>query len=147
MMIMMKTMISHQSLPGIKSIGFVDPEYLQPNVAFKSIAGIPVGVFCIINSISLCGDASCEAVTEYDNNGRSQKTTLKFSTTDVLPTYFKLAFIVADTNGDSYLIGAKENPYPVIKCSKSFGTPSGDPAVYSYEISLSALKSLIPCRI
>ena len=49
MMIMMKTMISHHALPGIKSIGFVDPEYLQPNVAFKSIAGIPVGVFCHIH--------------------------------------------------------------------------------------------------
>lgn len=147
MMIMMNAMISHQSLPGVKSIGFVDPEYLQPNVAFKSIAGIPIGVFCHINSISICGEASCEAVSEYDNNGRSQKTVLKFNSSEELPTYFKLAFIVVDVNGDSYLIGAKENPYPVIKYSKSFGTPGGDPAVYSYEISFSALKSLIPCRI
>lgn len=147
MMIMMNTMISHQSLPGIKSIGFVDPEYLQPNVAFKSVAGIPVGVFCHINSISLCGDASCEAVSEYDMNGRSQKTTLKFNSTDELPTFFKLAFIVVDVENNAYLIGAKENPYPTIKCSKSFGSPSGEPAVYTYEIKLTALKTLIPCRI
>lgn len=143
----MKSAFSFQSLPGIKSIGFVDPEYLQPNVAFKSIAGITVGVFCHINSISLCGEASCEAVSEYDKNGRSQKTTLKFCTTDVIPTYFKLAFVVVDSSGDAYLIGAKENPYPTIKCSKSFGSPSGEPAVFTYEIVLSALKSLIPCRI
>ena len=135
------------SLPGIKFIGFVSAENLQREMMFKHLAGIPVGVFTDITPIAFCGVPTCEAVSTYNKNGRIEQTTLRFRTLDVLPTTRHVAFVVTDCNNQSYIIGQHEKPRPIVKVTRDTGTPNGDPAVATVEITIYAQKSLIPCAI
>ena len=136
-----------QSLPGIKFIGHVPSEQLQREMMYKHLAGIPVGIFTDITPIAFCGVPTCEAVSTYNKNGRIEQTTLRFRTLDVLPTTRHVAFVVTDCNGQSYIIGQHEKPRPIVKITRDTGTPNGDPAVATVEITLYAQKSLIPCAI
>ena len=140
-------MMNSYSLPGIKFIGFVVAENLQREMMFKHLAGIPVGVFTDITPIAFCGVPTCEAVSTYNKNGRIEQTTLRFRTIDVLPTTRHVAFVVTDCNNQSYIIGQHEKPRPIVKVTRDTGTPNGDPAVATVEITLYAQKSLIPCAI
>lgn len=140
-------MMNSYSLPGIKFIGFVVAENLQREMMFKHLAGIPVGVFTDITPIAFCGVPTCEAVSTYNKNGRIEQTTLRFKTLDVPPSTRHVAFVVTDCNNQSYIIGQHEKPRPIVKVTRDTGTPNGDPAVATVEITLYAQKSLIPCAI
>ena len=137
--------MDHQSLPGIEFIGYVPAENLQREIMYKHLAGLPVGIFTSITPIAFVGVPTCEAVSTYNNNGRVEQTTLRFKTLDVVPTNRHIAFVITDCNGQSYVIGQHEKPRPIIKTTGATGTPNGDPAVCSVEVTLYAQKSLIPC--
>ncbi len=136
-----------QSLPGIKFIGHAPAENLQREIMNKHLAGLPVGVFTDITPIAFCGVPTCEAVSTYNNNGRIEQVTLRFKTLDTLPLQRHVAYIVTDCNNRSYIIGQREKPRPIVKVTRDTGTPNGDPAVCSVEITLYAQKALIPCNI
>jgi len=137
--------MNHQSLPGIQAIGYVPSERLQREIMYKYLAGVSVGIFTDVTPIAFVGVPTCETVSTYNNNGRVEQTTLRFATLDDVPLYRHIAFVVTDCNGQSYLIGQHEKPRPIIKESGHTGTPTGDPAVRTYEVTLYAQKSLIPC--
>ena len=136
-----------QSLPGIKFIGYVPSDFLQREMMYKSLAGLPVGVFTDITPIGFVGVPTCEAVSNYSNNGRIEQVTLRFKTLDELPTYRHVAFVVTDCNGQSFIIGQREKPRPIVKITRDTETPNGDPAVATVEVTLYAQRSLIPCSI
>lgn len=136
-----------QSLPGIKFIGHVPADNLQREIMNKHLAGLPVGIFTDIAPVAFCGVPTCEAVSTYNNNGRIEQVTLRFKTLDTLPLNRHIAYIVTDCNGQSYIIGQREKPRPIVKITRDTGTPNGDPAVCSVEVTLYAQKSLIPCSI
>lgn len=137
--------MDRQSLPGIKAIGYVPAERLQREIMYKHLAGVPVGIFTDVTPIAFVGVPTCEAVSTYNNNGRVEQAILRFQTLDEVPLYRHIAFVITDCNGQSYIIGQREKPRPIIKASGHTGTPNGDPAVRSYEVTLYAQKSLIPC--
>lgn len=137
--------MDRQSLPGIKAIGYVPAERLQREIMYKHLAGVPVGIFTDVTPIAFVGVPTCEAVSTYNNNGRVEQAILRFQTLDEVPLYRHIAFVITDCNGQSYIIGQREKPRPIIKESWHTGTPNGDPAVRSYEVTLYAQKSLIPC--
>ena len=134
-----------QSLPGIKFIGYVLADNLQREMMNKHLANLPVGIFTDITPLAFCGVPTCEAVSTYNNNGRIEQTTLRFKTLDDLPTYRHVAYVVTDCNNQSYIIGQREKPRPIVKITRDTGTPNGDPSVATVEITLYAQKSLIPC--
>ena len=136
-----------QSLPGIKFIGYVPCNLLQREMMYKSLAGLPVGVFTDITPIAFCGVPTCEAVSTYNKNGRVEQTSLRFKTTCDLPATRHIAFVVTDCNNQSYVIGQHEKPRPIVKVTRNTGTPDGDPAVCSVEVTLYAQRSLIPCEV
>ena len=136
-----------QSLPGIKFIGFVETDKLQREMMLKALADLPVGIFTDITPIAFYGVPTCTAESTYNNNGRIEQTTLRFKTLDVMPTSRHVAFVVTDCNGQSYIIGQREKPRPIVKITRETGTPDGDPAVCTVEVTLYAQKSLIPCFI
>lgn len=140
-------MKSTQSLPGIKFIGYVPADRLQREIMYKHLAGMAVGIFTDVTPIAFCGVPTCEAVSTYNKNGRVEQTTLRFNTLDDLPQTRHIAFVITDCNGKSYIIGQHEKPRPIVKVAQSTGTPNGDPAVLSVEVTLYAQKSLIPCEM
>ena len=118
-----------QSLPGILSVTYLPVDRVQRHCDLKCLSSIPVQVFTTPTQVPLKGPATCETVSRYDNNGRVESTTLRFRSLDPIP---------------SYLVGLHEPPYPIVRSTQTTGTPSGDPAVISYEVTFTALKALIP---
>lgn len=135
------------SLPGIFKIGFLECSKLAPQLALKSIAGVPIAILTEITDVIFSGEATCEAVSENDNNGKSEKTTLKFTTTQKIPDNSPLAFVVQCVNGQKFLVGAKERPYPIVKITTDTGTTSGNASAYFVEITHIALKSLLSVTV
>ena len=68
-----------QSLPGIKSVGYVDCSLLPGDLALKALAGIPSSLDAQPTMISLDGIATCEVSSKDDNNYQVEKATLSFS--------------------------------------------------------------------
>lgn len=137
---------SCQILPGIKKLYWVERRYLQKRIDLYAMASQQVAILCDLNEIIFSGDPDCRCVTSKENNGWHQESTLKFRTAHAIPCA-DIAFIVTDVSGQSYLIGAYEMPYPLIKWEYKSGTPSGDPAGFEYEITHNALRTLVKCVI
>ena len=89
-----------QSLPGITSLGYVPSERLQRQIMQKALAGLPVGVFTDIAPINFVGVPTCVTQSDYDNNGRLEKASLKFVTNDFFPP-----FAVIDTHDPIFGMG------------------------------------------
>ncbi len=137
-----------QILPGIRRIQVVDCNLLPPNVALKSEANLPISILADTVEISFIGNPQCERNSENDNNSTSEKTTLEFLTVEEFPFYKgNFAFIITCVSRESYLIGAREAPFPIVNVKQKTGTPSGDSAGYEVEVSFIAIKSLIPLSL
>lgn len=135
------------SLPSIVKIAYLACSELSPNIGMRYAAGAPVGVFAGTTPVRFYGTPTCDAVSEYQNGGRLEKTTLKFSTLDELPTAYPIAFVVTTANSRSYLIGAMERPFPVVKIEESTGVPGGDSATKIVTVTFSAQKALVECAV
>lgn len=141
----MKTSI--QILPGVRRIGYVDSRFLPKGVPLHGICNNPVPVLTAINWIPFFGDPDCRCHSEKEGGWYQDTATLKFSTSRYLPVGRTLGFIVEDVNGNTYIIGQQEPPFPKVICDKVLGTPSGDTACLLYDITHVSIKSLVPCII
>jgi hypothetical protein len=140
----MKTTSS--SLPGIKSIGFINADNLIPRVDLRAICKMQIPVLTAITPIEFCGEASCKFSSEVKDNSRYETAELSFSALAELPLNLNLGYIVTDNNDNNWLIGSREHPRAITKSSR----PTGDddePAIFNYEISLCGIKAKIPCLI
>ena len=135
------------SLPSITKIAYLPCSELSADIAFRCKVGLPVAVYAVTTPVTFCGTPICDTVTEQENKVRISHTTLTFSTIEELPTAYPIAFVVTTANGRSYLIGAMERPFPVVKVEERTGVPAGEPAVKSVTVTLSAHKSLVPCIV
>ena len=135
------------SLPGITKAWYIQPNYLPDDVVYRSVAGIPVTLQEQPISISLKGEPICEVEQSFDNNSYIEKSKLTLYTLDEVPTDQHPAFVIETVDGDKYVIGAKERPYPTVKITRSTGQPDGDPSVRKYEVSFTAKKALALCSV
>jgi hypothetical protein len=135
---------SSQFLPGIKRIFCIPCSSIIPNVALRNIAKMASPILTKPSEIQFFGVPTCSATTEQDNRQSKMSATLKFKSA-WSPCSYPLAFIIEDVNGGLSLMGAKEPPFPSVKQTSNSGSPSGDPAGFSYEITHIALKTLCPC--
>ena len=133
-----------QSLPNITAIYYVPCASLIPNITEKHRAGLPVAIFPLPSAIEQYGNASCEAEQEYVGGSYSEKTVLQFNTTDDLSHYPPLAFVVTDADGQSYIIGTKEAPYPIMEITQ---TIDKEVHVNTVKVTFTRRKSLVPCLI
>ena len=133
-----------QSLPNIIDIYIVPCASLIPNITEKYRAGLPVGIFPLPTSLEHFGNASCEAEQEYADGGYSEKTVLQFTTTEDISHYPPLSFVVTDANGQSYIIGTQEAPYPIIEITR---TIDKEVNVNTVKVTFTRRKSLVPCVI
>ena len=135
------------SLPGITKAWYIQRDYLPDDVVYRSVAGIPVTLQEQPIIINLKGEAICEVEQSFDNNSYIEKSKLTLYALDEVPTDQHLAFIIETVDGDKYVIGAKERPYPTVKITRSTGQPDGDPSVRKYEVSFTAKKALALCSV
>ena len=135
------------SLPGITKAWYIQRDYLPDDVVYRSVAGIPVTLQEQPISINLKGEAICEVEQSFDNNSYIEKSKLTLYTLDEVPTDQHPAFVIETVDGDKYVIGAKERPYPTVKITRSTGQPDGDASVRKYEVSFTAKKALALCNV
>jgi hypothetical protein len=135
------------SLPGITKAWYIQRNYLPDDVVYRSVACIPVTLKEQPISINLKGEAICEVEQSFDNNSYIEKSKLTLYTLDEVPTDQHPAFVIETVDGDKYVIGAKERPYPTVKITRSTGQPDGDPSVRKYEVSFTAKKALALCNV
>lgn len=135
-----------QSLPGITYLGYVEAESIDEDIMYMYICGIRVALNNLdITEIKFFGNPTCDAASSYNKNGRVELATLKFDTLKDLPLHKHLAFVIRDSNGQGYIIGQHEKPRPAVKVTHNTGSPNGEAAVLSYEVTLYGKKALIPC--
>lgn len=133
------------SLPGIRHIYSVPITYLVPNITYRALASMSVPVYIPPSSrLKFYGDAVCDVTSADDNNTRIEKVTLTFHTAKTVPTT-PVAFVIRTVPGDTYIIGTKEAPYPVVKVETTTGSPDGDAALSKVQVTFSARKALVKC--
>ena len=135
------------SLPGIKAVSYIPTEFLPADLIYQALSGYQISITHQPTPITQNSTAICDLEQFPDNNTPIEKAKLTFSTLDSIPTSTPLAFLIETVNGDNYVIGTRERPYPTIKTSNSTSKPEGDPAVTKYEITFTARKALIPYKI
>ena len=134
-----------ERLPGIRHIAYVDAEALTPHITLQALAKIPVGIFARLSFVPFeQRSALCETETEFDNNATLETATLTFASTETLPTDKKLAFVVTCVNGEQWLIGSKEAPFPFVKKESSSGLPEGDANTIQYTVTYANKVALVP---
>ena len=134
-----------ERLPGIRHIAFVDAEALTPHITLQALAKIPVGVFARLSFVPFDKKtALCETETELDNNSTLETATLTFASTEELPTNKQLAFALTCVNGEQWLIGTHEAPYPFVKKESSSGLPEGDANTIQYTVTYTNKVALVP---
>lgn len=134
------------SKPGIVSIEIINHSVLPPNLIASASAGIKSALLtdATIIKIPFLGVPVCNSTDSQYNGGRLQETTLTFKTKEKIFTAPGWCFIVKYANGNTYLIGSKEPPFPSIKISGSSGNPQSEPSVDTVEVAFKAEISLIP---
>lgn len=135
-----------QSLPGIISIHSVECSRLQPQLMIRAMSNLPNAVFAPLSHRNHIGEPICNTVSEYLNGSRSEKTTLEFISDESFDTNKPLAFLVKCVNGDAYLIGCKEAPFPTVTITHTTGTATSESSSYRIEVNFIAPKTLIPIK-
>lgn len=133
------------TLPGIVSIRYAECENLQPHVMQQSMSGAKIDLALPTIKVNFYGHPKFEWSGSLSSGCRQEKSTLEFTTTDILPEGRRLAFIVTGASGRQYLIGSREPKYPQIEYTETAGSPDGDAALRTYKITHVALKSVLPC--
>lgn len=138
---------SIQILPGVKAIGWLYCKNIPPRVDLQAISGIVVPLICDIRQIDFFDNVECQCTTEAVNNGFEDKASLKFKAGSLIPFRDDIAIVVTDVNDRSWLIGSQEPPRLQFKVETLHGAPDGDGAGFSYDITHTAVKSLVECHI
>ncbi len=136
-----------QILPGIKAIGWLDCRHLPRRVDLLGICVMPLPILTDIHPIAFFGEPDCRCQRKKSTAGYEDNATLKFLSTDDLPHDIPLGFVVTDVNEQTFLIGSREAPLPIVEREQRMGAPSTDAAGIQYEVKHVALRTLIPCDI
>jgi len=135
------------SLPGIQYVWYISRDHLPDDVVYRSVVGMSVSLMEQPISINMKGEAVCEVEQSIDNNSYIEKVKLTFLTLDDVPINQYPAFLFQTIDGDIYIMGAKERPYPTVKITRSTGQPDGDASVRKYEVTFTAKKALARCSV
>ena len=133
-----------ERLPGIRHIAYVDAEALTPHITLQALAKIPVGIFARLFPISFDRrTALCETETEFDNNSSLETATLTFYSAMDLPSAAKLCFVITCVNGEQWLLGTHEAPFPFVGKETSSGLPDGDANHIKYTVNYTNKVALV----
>ena len=133
-----------ERLPGIRHIAYVDAEVLTPHITLQALAKIPVGIFARLFQIPFVQrTALCETETEFDNNSSLETATLTFASTETLPLDRKLCFVITCVNGEQWLLGTHELPFPFVGKESTSGLPDGDANFIKYTVNYTNKVALV----
>ena len=133
------------SRPGVRRIYALPCASLPPNLMLTAICGGSCAMFRrSLTPVPFAGKPSFTREGSLLKGSRAQKTVLEFRSDYIVPEGVRMAFVVEQVNGNVWLVGSREPNYPVIEYTDSAGDPAGDPAVRTYRITHTDIRSGIP---
>ena len=138
-------MNNHFSLPGIKSLRYVNAMELPSDLGLLGISGTPLALMCPSVDIPFTGEATCTGTRSNANGAANETVELSFQSLLALPEHIPLAFLVTDVNNRCFLIGTREQPWPYIEGAQDLGLPDGESSTTTYTVTYKAPKGLIAC--
>ena len=130
------------NLPGIKKIYLVPCHELPPHLLEHSISGLPTGLMCPTEEVDFVGNPKLEIKSTAMHNRFYEKAELTFNTYQRLEYDTPQAIVVEDVEGNTWLMGYREAPYPIFEFTDSLGFP-GEPKKIEYVITFLSEKALI----
>lgn len=131
-------------LPGISSIYVIKTSALPAHLRERSMAGETPTLFCNLVSIFFGHEAIASDNSESKDSGVDLKASLNFHS-ELLPFHRSkdnFAFVIKTSNGELFLLGTKEPPFPVVKITNSTSNPSEGKAGFEVDVEWPGL--LIP---
>lgn len=122
----------------------------MPAIEHRGLVGLPVTVFARLSKIEFGGEPLLEVTTERVGRLDVETATLKFKAAkwaDADEIKKGSSFVIETPDGDFWLLGRREAPAPLVKFSRTTGSPSGDAAVCSFEVKYTAMKALVLCSV
>ena len=133
------------SLPGIKSLRYINAMELPSDLGLIGISGMPFALMCPSVDIPFTGGATCTGTRTNTNGAANETVELTFQSLLALPENMPLAFLVTDVNDRCFLIGTREQPWPYVESAQGLGFPDGESSTITHTITYKAPKGLIPC--
>lgn len=144
---MYKSFSEIKNKPGISKIWVVDPTELQPNMSEKALAKIPQTLFCEKTPVTLFQQPTYKVERPNLNPLRRGSVTLEFITNSDLTDINYFAFLILDANGDYYLLGSKELPYPKVDITQTGGSGGSSSSCFSVKVTHTSLTPLISLNL
>ena len=130
------------NLPGIKKIYLVPCSDLPLHLLEHAVSGLPCGVMCAMEEVAFVGNPKLEVKSAVLHRRAYEKAELTFSTYERLEYSSPQAIVVEDVEGNTWLMGYHELPYPVFEFTDSLGFP-GEPKKFEYVVTFLSEKALI----
>lgn len=132
-------------LPGVSAIYVIQASKLPAWIRELSLTGLKPLLMLDFMQLDLGPNATAYEETETAAEGTAAKSSLSFISSELpFPVSEPLAFLIIAADGQQYIIGAKEPPYPKIKVRKDLSTPREGNASIAYTVEWP--ERLIPCK-
>ncbi len=133
-----------QLLHNICDLSFIETRLLH-NITIVHGIGVMLNHWRDFREMPLVGMAQCEVASKVENKSKLFTTTL----TAMLSEHFDvrdrhLAFLVTCVNGDRYLIGIDEPPYPITNISDALPGKATDQSGCTLTVELTDTLGLLP---
>ena len=132
--------------PGVREIFLINSSDLPRSVFLDGIIGRPVAIFGKPQKIEFFGVPEFSVLTERSGGATTQTASLKFKSLAEIPSS-GVAFVVKTLTDKTLLVGSLEPPYVRVKKSYTSGSPDGDSAAISYEITHKAIRTALDCIV
>ncbi|MCM1310846.1 MAG: hypothetical protein NC301_07475 [Bacteroides sp.] len=136
-----------QVLPGVSKIYHINCDLLPERVDLRAICRMNVEINLFLGEIPIADGAECSCRHERNGASTQDTATLRFLTGTELRLAERPGFVVVDSEGCAWLIGCREAPRPKVSRETLRNSPASDRSGWSYEVTHTALRSMIPCKI
>lgn len=131
-------------LSNLKKIEVIETRLLQ-NMTIIPGLGVMLNFWRNFTELPLVNLASMEIVSKVENKSRLFTTSIKALLSDHFDlANRKLAFLVTTVNGDRYLVGTNESPFPVANTTDTFPEKESDPSGCTLTVEYTDTLGLLP---
>lgn len=131
-------------LSNLKKIEVIETRLLQ-NMTIIPGLGVMLNFWRNFTELPLVNLASMETVSKVENKSRLFTTSIKallYEHFDVANR--KLAFMVTTVDGDRFLVGTNESPFPVANTNDTFPEKESDPSGCTLTVEYTDTLGLLP---
>lgn len=133
-----------QVLHNVCKLAFIDTQQLQ-GITLIHGSGVMLNYWRDFEELQLVGLANCEVTSKVENRTKLFTTSLTAHLSEHFDTRNRhLAFLATCVDGDRFLIGSNESPYPIINTTDSLPGKETDRSGCSLTVEYTDTLGLMP---